>query len=63
MAAKPDPLEMLFGGPKKPSKYSPRKCPKCGCVMKDGECEKCDTEEESRNIEIKLSILLPSDSD
>lgn len=59
-----------MGKPRKPSKYSPKKCPECGGKLdSEGECEDCDygceecdmEKESSRNIEIKLSLLLPGD--
>jgi len=54
----------LKSKPRKPSKYDPKKCPECGGKLdKEGECEECDYGceecEESKKMEIKISLLLP----
>lgn len=58
----PDPLAVR---PKKKAKYSSKKCMTCGMALdQDGECPGCEAHEKDRdhknNLEIKLSILLPS---
>lgn len=61
-------LPPLNGKPKKPSKYDPKKCPECGGKLdSEGECEECDygceeceaEKEAAKQMEIKISLLLP----
>lgn len=60
-------LPPLNGKPKKPSKYDPKKCPECGGKLdSEGECEcgygceECEAEKEAaKQMEIKISLLLP----
>ena len=63
-------ISSLLGPPEGESKYKSgkpmskaKKCPDCGCKLEDsGECPNCE-EEADKQIEIKLSILLPGGDD